>query len=294
MKKIVSAIILMMALTACSNITTKPVNTDEKLNPTVDNQESDSEVVSNLKNDDINNSSIDSSLINNIDTTNSLFEKGNYDYQGTINGNIGIQMSIFKVGDYIIGSYFYNNNRIEIKVKGKAGATEFVLYEYNDLEEVTGIFSGTMNTIDKIEGTWSSSDGNQSYPFILTLRSSALGTEYGKRYAVAIGEESDQNVENFVSEIQEAIKNDNIDLVAQKVNYPIDVNVDGVVLKINNKEEFINNYNKIINSNFKDVISNAYTNYLFANYTGIMFGENQFNIWINKIDSKLVITSINN
>ena len=110
---------------------------------------------------------------------------------------------------------------------------------------------------------------------------------------------SDQDVENFVSEIQKLVVNDNKEELAEQIKYPINVKINGKVTKIQNKDEFIKNYAQIFNANYKKAISNAYTKYMFVNWQGIMFGEGLYNIWINEItpngnDSKLMITAINN
>ena len=122
-----------------------------------------------------------------------------------------------------------------------------------------------MNTVDKIVGTWISADNKKSYPFTLTLESIITGAQYGKRYAVAVGTESDQDVENFVSEIRNYIINDNGKQLAEHVTYPIHIEINSKVTKIQNKDDFIKNYDKIFNSNLKEAISNTYTKYIFAN-----------------------------
>jgi len=244
------------------------------------------------------NSNTNSSLLDNIDTTKSQFEKGYYDYQGSINENIPIQMSIYKLGKEIIGTYFYDKQRKEIKLEGKAGAKNIVLYEYDETGKNTGVFQGTMNTVDKIEGTWTSADSPKNYPFILLLKSNLTGVEYGKRYAVAVTK-SDQDVENFINQIKSYVVSDNNKMLAELVTYPINAKINDKVAKIQNKDDFIKNYDQIFYPDYKQVISNAYTKYLFANWQGIMFGEGSYNIWINEMTPngskpKLMITAINN
>ena len=212
---------------------------------------------------------------------------------------MSIQMSVYPLGKDIVGSYFYDSQRKEIKLKGKAGAKEIVLYEYDETGKNTGIFKGTMNTVDKIEGTWISPDNKRSYPFTLLLKSIINGAEYGKRYAVALGTKNDQDVENFVSEIQNNVANDNKKQLAEQVSYPINVKINDKIIQIQNEDEFIKNYDKIFLVNYKEMISKASTKYLFANWKGIMFGTNLNNIWINEVTSagdnpKLMITAINN
>lgn len=245
------------------------------------------------------NSNTNSSLLDNIDTTNSPFEKGYYDYQGSINNNILIQMSIYPLAKDIVGTYFYEKQRKEIKLQGKAGSNKMVLYEYDDTGKNTGVFQGTMNTVDKISGTWTSADNKKSYDFTLSLKSSLPGAEYGKRYSVAVNTKSDQDVEDFVNKIQSYVVSNDKAQLAEQVSYPIETKINGKSIKIQNKNDFIMNYDQIFSPDFKQVISNAYTKYLFANWQGIMFGEGLNNIWINEVtpsgsNAKLMIVAINN
>ena len=291
-KLIISMVCLIMILTGCSstsksrnNVSLQTNNTD-RINTSENNQQSQSESKSNTY----------SSLLKDIETSKSKFEKGYYDYQGNINNNIPVQMSIYPLGKDIVGSYFYEKQRKEIELKGKAGENIIILYEYDDTGKNTGIFQGTMDTVDKIAGTWTSPDGKKSYPFALSLKSILPGVEYGKRYGVT---ESDQEVENFLNEIQGYILSSNKAKLADLIVYPIYVKFDGEVTKLQNKDDFIKNYDQIIYPEFKQVVSNAFTKYLFANSQGIMFGEGMYNIWINEVIPtgsmpKLMIMAINN
>lgn len=290
MKKIIGvSISLIMLLAGCSNGVTK----ENHSNKTSVNYGTASE------NDKNSNQRTQSGIGIQIDNTKSPFEKGYYDYEGTI-GNNSIQMSIYPLETGIVGSYFYDSKRIEIKLKGEAGAKDIVLNEYNEEGKKTGTFKGTMNAVDevdkvdKIEGTWISANSKNSYPFKLTVKSILSGTDYGKRYAAAVGKESDKDVENYVSKIQSYIKNNDKEQLAEQVSYPIKAKINAKVTEIKNKYDFIKHYEQIFYSDYKKKLSNAYTKYLFANYQGIMFGENLDNIWINEIGSKLMITTINN
>ena len=292
-------ITLSIILTGCSSAKSGVVNesnpavndTTIKNAPLNNNQQSESEkTIDNVRNTNTN-------IIKNIDTAKSLFEKGYYDYQGTIN-NIPIQMSIYPLDKDIVGTYFYEKQRKDIKLRGKAGGKDIILYEYDKTGKNTGVFQGKMNTVDKIIGTWISADGKRSLPFSLSLKSNIPGANYGKRYAVAVNK-SDQDVENFASKIQSYIINDNKEQLAKEVQYPINVKINGKVTKIQNSTDFIKNYDQIFNLSSKNAISNAFTKYLFVNWQGIMFGEGLYNIWINEetppgSTSKLMITAINN
>lgn len=300
MKKIVVIIVaLIVIVTGCSsgkksvNVTV-PENTTES-----NNQQSQSQPENTSQSAKDTNSNTDSSLFSNIDTTKSLFEKGYYDYQGTISNNMSVQMSVYPLGNDIVGAYFYESQRKEIKLKGKAGAKDIVLYEYDKAGKNTGIFKGTMNTVDKIEGTWISADNKTSYPFTLSLISNIPGAEYGKRYSVAVGTESDQAVENFADKIQSYVVSNDKKQLAEQVKYPITVKIDDKATKIQNEDEFIKNYDKIFHDDYKRAISNASTKFMFVNFQGIMFGTRLYDIWINEVthasdNSKLMIIAINN
>lgn len=284
---------LSFALTGClgqdyiSNTTrnNSPPQNDSQL-PSVDNS----------RNDKLTHQ--DSKLLKNIDTTKSPFEKGYYDYEGSINKNILLRMSIYPLGTDMVGSYFYQKQKQEIVLKGRAGKNTLVLYEYDDKGKTTGVFQGTIEDVDKIQGTWMSPDGSRSYPFVLSLKANLSGADFGKRYAGAGVTENDQNVEKFASRIQDdIIKGDKVKL-AEQISFPIMVKVNGKVTKID-KADFIKNYDGIINPEFKQTISNAFTKYLFANYLGVMFGSGMYNMWISQVkptsgNSRLMITAINN
>lgn len=231
------------------------------------------------------------------DTTKSQFEKGYYDYKGTINTNIPIQMSIYPLEKDIVGTYYYDKHENELKLKGKAGQKNIILYEYDETGKNTGIFQGTMSTVDKIEGTWISADNKINYPFVLSLEDILPGVEYKKRYAKVVSNKSDRDIENFVSKIQSDIVSYNKVQLAEEINYPINVKINGKITKIRNKDDLIKNYDQIFNVNYKQEISKARTKHLFVNYQGIMFAGGK--IWINDVKltsstSKLLITSINN
>jgi hypothetical protein len=195
-------------------------------------------------------------------TVANLFEKGYYDYQGMISDSMKLQMSFYPKDNEILGSYFLEDKQNVIIIKGKANGSNIELLQYDEKGNQTGSFVGTMKTVDTIEGMWKASDSNNSYPFVLNLKSILPGTEYGKRYAVAVGEVSDQAVEDFAKEVQNLIKSDN------------------KIVEIQNKEEFVKNYDKIFNPEYKKAMSEAFPKYMFANWQGVMFGEG-YNMWIN-------------
>ncbi|HEY8892583.1 MAG TPA: lipoprotein [Clostridium sp.] len=293
MKKIILIIMLTTILTGCSS--EKQAVRNAQLN---NNQEQTKSVITEQSAKDTNSKAF-SSLLKNMDISKSLFKKGYYDYNGTINNNIKIQMSIYKQDREIVGTYFYEKQGKEIKLKGKSDEKDIILYEYDAAGKNTGIFMGTMKTVDKIEGKWVSADNKTSYPFTLTLKSNIVADVYGKRYAVALNTKSDKDVEDFARKIQSYVVNGDKQQLAEQIKYPINAKINGKVVNIQSKEYFIKNYDQIFYPNYKIAISNSFTKNLFVNYQGIMFGQDEFNIWINEVTPtggipKLLITAINN
>lgn|GEM_PF-1687734 len=235
----------------------------------------------------------------NSEENNKILDKGYHDYEGNINNNLKIIMSLYPSENEIVGSYFYGKERKEIQLKGKLDGNNIILSEYNENGKNTGTFQGKMDANEKVEGTWTSADGKRKYPFTLTLVSIINGAQYGKRYAVALSDNrTDQDVEKFINDIQSYVKNDNKEQLAELIAYPVKVKVDNEYINIENKDDFIKNYSKIFDPKYKEVISTAYAKYLFVNYQGIMFGGNTQNMWINDVTTdggspRLLITALN-
>ncbi|MBW9151486.1 hypothetical protein [Clostridium estertheticum] len=302
MRKIILIIMITTLMTGCSSAKQDANNTQSssKQEQTKAATTATTEkIATKAQSDKDTNSKSFSSLLKNMDITKSLFKKGYYDYEGTINNNIKIQMSIYKQNKEIVGTYFYENKKKEIKLKGKSDEKDIILYEYDATGKNTGIFMGKMKTVDKIEGKWVSSDNKTSYPFTLTLKSNIAADVYGKRYAVALNTKNDKDVEKFADKIQSYVVNGDKQRLAEQIKYPINAKINGKVVKIQNKDYFIKNYDLIFYPKYKASISNSFTKNLFVNYQGIMFGQDIFNIWINEVTPtggipKLMITAINN
>ena len=300
--KIGITLTVIMMLVGCSSAKKDVYNkvTPSSSDTTSENNSLSSEKSqSQSKDESTNIKDTNSDLSESIDTTESPFDKGYYDYRGTINTNIPIRMSIYPLGKDMVGTYYYekNKNETEIRLQGKSGKENIVLYEYDEMGKKTGVFHGTMSTTDKIEGTWISSDNKRSHPFVLSLDSIITGVEYGKRYSLVAGNKSDEDIENFFSKIKNYIVNDNKVKLAEEIQYPINVKINSELIQIKDKDDLINNYDQIFNADYKQLISNSPTKYLFVNYQGIMLGNGE--IWVNNViqpdnNSKLMITAINN
>jgi hypothetical protein len=288
----------MILLTGCSNAKSDIDGTNKQAEKESSVEEAQDKTQSQDTENTNNNTNSDE--VKRVENKTIQLDKGYHDYEGNINNNLKIHMSLYPSNNQIVGSYFYDKERKELQLKGKLDGNTITISEYDESGKNTGKFQGTMDANEKVEGTWTSTDGKKSYPFTLTLTSIINGSTYGKRYAIAIGDNrTDQDVEDFVNDIQSYIKEDNRQQLADLVTYPIKVKIDDKYTEMQNKDEFIKNYDKIFYPKYKEVMSTAYTKYLFVNYKGIMFGENIQNMWINDVilndgSSKLSIISIIN
>lgn len=98
-------------------------------------------------------------------------------FRGDIGGKYKIQMRLRREGANLSGTYFYENKRSDINLKGTIDAGgNFVLQEFDGGGQQTGTFKGTWKEADAddvdaagatLEGHWSKPDGSNSMPFAL-------------------------------------------------------------------------------------------------------------------------------
>jgi len=105
---------------------------------------------------------------------------------------------------------------------------------------------------------------------------------------------------DFLLEIQDSLRTDDKEKLASLVYYPITINsFDGNNDKeIQNAEEFIANYEKIVTPEWKDIILSQEPARLFTNWQGVMVSRGE--LWFTAIcndkncqDAKLYIVTIN-
>ena len=111
-----------------------------------------------------------------------------------------------------------------------------------------------------------------------------------ENYYSSIGYDA-KDVEKFAQQIKDSV-NDKAEFV-KLISYPISIEIDGSSISIENEEEMLDIYDKLIEQNgFKQQIENVYPKFMFANYMGICVEDGI--MWIN-IDSSgdYKITAIN-
>ena len=93
-----------------------------------------------------------------------------------------------------------------------------------------------------------------------------------------IGENTHDQVRQFIIDLQQAVAKHDPAAVAALVRYPIRVKLHGKPTYINTQKVFIKNYDNIITPDISAVIEKQKYEALFVNYQGAMFGEGE--VWI--------------
>lgn len=96
---------------------------------------------------------------------NSVSDTGAPIYKGSIDGQYAIEMTLIADGSEVTGEYRYIKNKTSMQLRGEFtdGYEHLVLEEYKGLT-MTGKFEGTLAN-GVYDGTWTSADGEKSYPF---------------------------------------------------------------------------------------------------------------------------------
>jgi hypothetical protein len=102
----------------------------------------------------------------------------------------------------------------------------------------------------------------------------------------------------FFQEIKQAIESHDAKWIAENINLPLNVNINGKKFSIKTEKSFIKNYDNIITTSIVDAVRLQDENDMFKNWQGIMIGRGQ--IWFGQyIDEKVnrsfyYIKAINN
>lgn len=79
---------------------------------------------------------------------------GEVPYTGAIDGNLSIHMRLTINEGKVTGSYYYDNIKTDIVLKGKVDGSQIRIDEYDDDGKVVGCFYGAFVAPGRIEGVW--------------------------------------------------------------------------------------------------------------------------------------------
>lgn len=208
-------------------------------------------------------------------------------------GERNIGMAIYRSGSELTASLFTANEEDpETKLLGTLNkdTSSFILTSEDGSITFEGTLSPDTSKGDRLTGTFKNTKDQSETEFHLTL-SHSVGSPLEGRYPLVNADAAD--VENFARQIKLNIVEDKRQEFADLINYPINVTINNKKISINSSEEFIQHYNDIITSDFRNKLSDSYTKYLFSNSMGVMLGDGE--IWFDKFhDQGFRIYAINN
>ena len=208
-------------------------------------------------------------------------------------GERNIGMAIYRNGNELTASLFTANEEDpEIQLLGTLNreSSSFVLTSEDGSITFEGSLSPDTSKGDRLTGLFKNTKDQSETEFHLTL-SHSVGSPLEGRYPLVNADAAD--VEYFARQIKLNIMEDKRQEFADLINYRINVTINNKKTRINSSEEFIQHYNDIITSDFKNKLSDSYTKYLFSNSMGVMLGDGE--IWFDKFnDQGFRIYAINN
>ncbi|MEM4247920.1 MAG: hypothetical protein QXH80_01520 [Candidatus Nanoarchaeia archaeon] len=202
-------------------------------------------------------------------------------YEGNIGDGRRIRMTLVFSGDKVEGVYVYADELQDRWLKGVISeGNNLHLDELNAKKEKIAIFNASLGDSnpssydiflpEKIVGYWQKFGDSTQYPFEISLEGSTSGT-LSHRYSVA-GADDDKLIHDKALRFQTAVKNRDKETVANLINFPIKVDIDGKRRTIREKKKFIALYDKIFTEKYRARILNAIPRHMFVKYTGIMLG----------------------
>jgi len=197
------------------------------------------------------------------------------DFEGKI-GNKETQISLYLFKDSTVkGNYVSLENGVKIPLNGHLKANVLFLNEFNDR---SSSFRGNLfsDTLDKFEGVYTDSLRNKSLPFYFNLSAIDWG-DYARRYTNMYG--TNEEIEQFMKVVKNAILSDNKQWVANHVHYPTKHVLHKRYTSITNKYQMIKYFDQIFNKDFKKKIGSAFTTNLFNKNGEAMLGHGE--IWIS-------------
>jgi len=208
-------------------------------------------------------------------------------------GNQEVFLAIFRNGNDLTASFITSgDDKTETHLTGTIEVNDAAVTLKN--EDGSIMFQGSIKPgteqEDLLTGIYKNSKDKAEANFDLVLSYSFASTPE-TRYPLM--EASTEDIENFAKEIKLSIIGDKKKELAELIHYPINVTIHNDKKAINTPKEFIQSYDDIITTDFKNKIGSSQTTYLFSNDMGVMMGNGD--IWFNSMGDKgLKIIAINN
>lgn len=214
-----------------------------------------------------------------------------WNYEGTIDGQHRVRMTLVFGADQIDGVYFYASQLHDIPLRGRiSDDRRIVLDELDGAGNVTVRFDGTFPERDPgtrygdsplecevIAGTWHHAGDAKgtALPVYLYLESITAGS-LQNRYAV-IGVADDEVVHRNAQAFWQAVKAGDRKAATSLICFPIDVQVDGLRKRLGSAADMLAVYDKVFTPAFRVAIAEGLPRNMFVRHDGAMLGSGQ--VW---------------
>lgn len=219
------------------------------------------------------------------------------DFSGKVN-NKTVYLSLFQTNEGVLyGSYIDCDRKNKVLITGEISGNQvhlIGLLKGKEVEEFN--LKNISDSTDRLQGSRVIKSTKQKSLVSFRLEAMCGGTlehRYGDYFGV------DDDVEQFMADIQTAVRTNDKVWMSKNVQYPIVVLVgQKKKLTIKNEAAFIQQYDKIFSVAFKNKIVASCTCNLFNNNSGVMLGDGE--IWIyqkensTEKDYNFIISAINN
>lgn len=203
-------------------------------------------------------------------------------YEGQL-GNLPVRMMIYRNGSKLKAYYIGKDDKPEQILTGTCHSImhKFELENDDHTVSLAGFaYQDTENhNLIVLKGSFHRKTKKASEPFYLTPVWYIDGSDRENLYS-KLGFDTKQ-VEEFTDSVLEWIRRDDSYALSQFVIYPFVVYGNGNQMTIHNEQEFQLKFHDIMPEDFKNAVVQDFRRYLFANYMGIQFG-NQNGFWFRQ------------
>jgi len=194
----------------------------------------------------------------------------------TYYGKIGAgeaQLCVYKFKDNSVkGNYVFKRLGKKVTVQGLLKGNALLLTDAEDRSFKGNLFT---DTVDKYNGEIVDSRTNQTLSFSFSLSTIAWG-KYAHQYTDVFG--TDDEIEQFMAKIKNAIVNDDKEWIASHLSYPFRFPPAFKSRRAYNKAEFLKYAGKVLTPALQNKVRDTYTTNLFVKNGEVMLGDGE--VWI--------------
>ncbi len=217
------------------------------------------------------------------------------DYKGSL-GNKTIYFCVFPEDEGVmVGNYFYAGTQERISLQGTWNKDSISLKAMNS-GKALGWFKAKLNPVANadLNGTFTNLKGDTVVKFNFKLSAICPG-DFKNRYSFLYG--TDTELEAFSMKIKSSLETNEKVWLSSSIQYPMQVQIDGKPFLLRSRQQFMEQYNKIFDKEFKDkILAEPFIN-LYSNAESVQIAGGL--IWIyntkksNEEKYEYIITKIN-